>query len=59
MGITYDVIPIIGGESTDNAVARVWGGDPSLDDPPAPIPADPVLVAEFRSRVLDRLRSMG
>lgn len=59
MGVTYDIIPILGGESTDNAVARIWGGNPDLDDPPPPEPVDPALSAGFREAVLPRIHAMG
>jgi len=59
LGVTYDIIPILGGESTDNAVARIWGGNPDLDDPPPPEPVDPALSAAFRDAVLRRITAMG
>jgi hypothetical protein len=58
MGITYDVVPVLGAETTDNAVGRIWGGDPRLDDPPDPEPADPVLQAAWRAQVLARLLTL-
>lgn len=58
MGITYDVVPVLGGESTDNAVGRIWGGDPRLDDPPDPEPADPELQAVWRTKVLALLLAL-
>lgn len=58
MGITYDVVPVLGDESTDNAVGRIWGGDPRLDDPPDPEPADPSLQAAWRAQVLTRLLAL-
>jgi len=58
MGITYDVVPVLGDESTDNAVGRIWGGDPRLDDPPDPEPADPVLQSAWRTEVLAQLLTL-
>ena len=58
MGITYDVVPVLGDETTDNAVARIWGGDPRLDDPPDPEPADPALQAAWRARVVQLLQTL-
>jgi len=58
MGITYDVVPVLGGESTDNAVGRIWGGDPRLDDPPDPEPVDPALEAAWRAQVTAQLHQL-
>ena len=58
MGITYDVVPVLGNESTDNAVGRIWGGDPRLDDPPDPEPADPALQAAWRTEVVRQLNQL-
>ena len=58
MGITYDVVPVLGDESTDNAVGRIWGGDPRLDDPPDPEPADLALQSAWRTEVLAQLLTL-
>jgi hypothetical protein len=55
VGITLDVVPVLGGEEPDNAVFRIWGGDPRLDEPPAPTPVDPELSAQFRAEVIQRI----
>lgn len=55
MGVTYDVVPILDGEDPDNAVFRVWGGDPRLDDPPPPRPVSAESSAKFRQAAIERI----